>query len=78
MSLRQGVENEIKNLRRMLDDLTMTRADLEMQIETLREELAFLKKNHEEVELLKGLGMEGRCGEVPRRGDHSLVFFPRR
>ncbi|XP_063815880.1 keratin, type I cytoskeletal 47 kDa-like [Pseudophryne corroboree] len=44
----QTTEADINGLKKVLEDLTMGKPDLDLQIKSLTEELADLKKNHEE------------------------------
>lgn len=51
---RKAVEDEINSLYKVIDDANLTKMDLESQIESMKEELTLLSKNHEEVS--PGLG----------------------
>lgn len=49
MYMRKTVEADVARLKKILDDTNITRLHVESDIESLREELITLKKNHEKV-----------------------------
>lgn len=48
LAIRQSVENDINGLRKVIDDTNIGRLHLETEIESLKEELIYIRKNHEE------------------------------
>ncbi|XP_026886067.2 keratin, type I cytoskeletal 18b [Electrophorus electricus] len=47
MAIRQSVEADIVGLKKVIDDTNMGRMNIEAEIEALKEELVFLRKNHD-------------------------------
>jgi len=48
-ALRRDLENDLNDMRKDCDDATLVRLDLERRLETLQEEIEFLKRMHEQV-----------------------------
>nr|XP_046240263.1 keratin, type I cytoskeletal 18-like [Scatophagus argus] len=78
MAIRQSVEADIAGLKRVIDDTNMTRMNIESEIEAVREELAFLKKNHENevMELRNQISQSGVQVDVdaPKGQDLSQIM----
>ncbi|XP_055520458.1 keratin, type I cytoskeletal 18-like [Leucoraja erinacea] len=54
LTIRQSVENDINGLRKVIDDTNIGRLNLETEIESMKEELIYIRKNHdEEVKALR-------------------------
>ncbi|XP_053413244.1 keratin, type I cytoskeletal 18 [Nycticebus coucang] len=78
LAMRQSVESDIHGLRKVIDDTNITRLQLESEIEALKEELLFMKKNHEEEVkvLLAQIASSGLTVEVdaPKSQDLSKIM----
>ncbi|CDQ60061.1 unnamed protein product [Oncorhynchus mykiss] len=77
-SIRQSVEADIAGLKKVIDNTNMGRMNVESEIEAVREELIFLRKNHdnEVMEMRTQISQSGVQVDVdaPKGQDLSLVM----
>ncbi|TNN46805.1 Keratin, type I cytoskeletal 18 [Liparis tanakae] len=75
LAIRQSVEADIVGLRKLIDDTNMSRMNLESEIETLKEELIHLKKNHENevMEMRNQIAQSGVHVDVDAPKGHDLA-----
>ncbi|KAK7916395.1 hypothetical protein WMY93_012156 [Mugilogobius chulae] len=77
-AIRQSVEADIAGLKKLIDDTNMSRMNVENEIEAVKEELAFLKKNHENevMELRNQISQSGVQVDVdaPKGQDLSQIM----
>ncbi|KPP69899.1 Keratin, type I cytoskeletal 18-like [Scleropages formosus] len=78
LAIRQSVEADIAGLKKVIDDTSVGRMNLESEIEAVKEELIFLKKNHdnEVMELRSQIAQSGVQVDVdaPKGQDLSKVM----
>ncbi|KAL0977829.1 hypothetical protein UPYG_G00161820 [Umbra pygmaea] len=76
--IRQSVEADIAGLKKVIDDTNMSRLNVENEIEAVKEELMYLRKNHESevMELRNQISNSGVQVDVdaPKGQDLSLIM----
>ncbi|KAM9482251.1 keratin, type I cytoskeletal 18b [Clarias gariepinus] len=78
LSIRQSVEADIAGLKKVIDDTNIGRMNTEGELEALKEELLFLKKNHDDevTEMRNHIAQSGVQVDVdaPKGQDLALVM----
>uniref|UniRef100_A0A3Q2ZSS4 Keratin 18b n=2 Tax=Kryptolebias marmoratus TaxID=37003 RepID=A0A3Q2ZSS4_KRYMA len=78
LAIRQSVEADIAGLKKVLDETNMNRMNIESEMEAVREELDYLKRNHEEevMELRNQISQSGVQVDVdaPKGQDLSQIM----
>ncbi|XP_014896596.1 keratin, type I cytoskeletal 18 [Poecilia latipinna] len=78
MAIRQSVEGDIAGLKKVIDETNMSRLNIESELEAVKEELHFLKKNHESevMEIRNQISQSGVQVDVdaPKGQDLSQIM----